>query len=174
MFHFYGLFIGLAIVVGWSVAEKIEPKVNLIAPWVIFFGIIGARIYHVIDNFEYYDQNLLSIVKIWEGGMSIWGALMGGILAILIYHYIIKSIDHLWEIMGAIVSGLPLAQAIGRLGNGVNGEFVNEVWILPWWGMEAMLDLILFVLLRGVSSKYRVWVYLVGYGLIRLFLQPYR
>ncbi len=174
MLHWYGFFIGIAVVVGWSVAEKIEPKVNKVAPWVILFGFVGARLYHVIDLWEFYSQNFALIVAVWQGGMSIWGGLIGGGVGILIYHYTIRPLDHLWEMLGAIVTGLPLAQAIGRVGNGVNGEFVNKVWILPWWGAEAILDLMLFVLLRGVSPKYRVGVYLVGYALIRLVLQPYR
>jgi len=79
-----------------------------------------------------------------------------------------------WESIGAIATALPLAQAIGRIGNGVNGEFGNLVFGIPWWAAEAMLDLMLFVLLRGRTPKWRVWIYLVGYGLIRFFLQPYR
>lgn len=62
MFHLYGMFIGLAIVVGYTVAEKLEPKVGRVAPWVIGLGILGARIYHVIDFWEYYGQNLGQIV----------------------------------------------------------------------------------------------------------------
>lgn len=174
MFHLYGLFIGIAIVVGWSVAEKIEPKVNKVAPWVLLFGFVGARLYHVIDLWEFYSQNLALIVAVWQGGMSIWGGLMGGIVGYTVYsiRYTVYKID--WSILGAIVTGLPLAQAIGRVGNGVNGEFVNKIGIIPWWGAEAILDLMLFVLLRGFSSKWRVGVYVVGYALIRLVLQPYR
>ena len=168
MLHWYGFFIGIAVVVGWSVAEKIEPRVNKVAPWVLGFGFVGARMWHVVDTWSYYSHNLLDIVSVWNGGMSIWGGLVGGLLA----WWIVDRRS--WETLGAIVSGLPLAQAIGRVGNGVNGEFVNKVWILPWWGAEAILDLMLFVLLRGVSPKYRVGVYLVGYALIRLVLQPYR
>lgn len=174
MFHWYGLFIGLAIAVVWSVAEKIEPKVNKVAPWVIGMGLMGARIWHIVDIWEYYGQNLSQIVAVWNGGLSIWGGLVGGGMGLLIYHYTIKTLDHLWDILGAIVTGLPLAQAIGRLGNAVNGEFVNKVWILPWWAAEAVLDLGLFWLIRRTSLVRRIWIYLVGYGLIRLVLQQYR
>lgn len=168
MFHWYGLFIGIAIVVGWSVAERIESRVNKVAPWVIGLGLVGARIYHVIDLWEYYGQNLAQVVAVWNGGMSIWGGLIGGLAA----WWIVGRRS--WEVLGAIVTGLPLSQAIGRIGNGVNNEFTNLVYGIPWWGAEAILDLMLFVLLRGFSSKWRIWIYLVGYGLIRLVLQPYR
>ena len=78
MFHLYGLFIGLAVVVGWSVAERIEPKANKVVVWVIGLGLLGARIHHVIDVWEYYSQNLGQIVAVWNGGLSIWGGLTGG------------------------------------------------------------------------------------------------
>lgn len=175
IFHWYGLFIGIALVTGWSIAEHIEPKVNKVAPWVIGVGLVGARIYHIVDLWEYYAQNLGQILQIWKGGMSIWGGLLGGYAAFEIINlkFSNSQIDK-WNILGAIVTALPLAQAIGRVGNGVNGEFINLVWGLPWWAAEASLDLMLFVVLRGFSSKWRVGVYLVGYGLIRLVLQPYR
>ena len=81
------------------------------------------------------------------------------------------------SILGAIVTGLPLSQAIGRVGNGVNGEFINKVWILPWWACEAVADLLLFCLIWRIRRVWPIgviWIYLVGYGLIRLVLQPYR
>jgi prolipoprotein diacylglyceryltransferase len=175
MFHLYGLMIGIAVGVGHSVAEKIEPEVNKIAPWVIVLGIVGARVWHVIETWSYYGQNLSDIVRVWNGGLSIWGGIIGGILAWWIVDPPCREAGRRsWRSLGAIATVLPLSQAIGRVGNGINGEFTNLVWILPWWGAEALLDLMLFVLLRGFSSKYKIWVYLVGYGLIRLVLQPYR
>lgn len=173
MFHLYGLFIGLAIVVGYSVAEKLEPKVTKIAPWVIVGGLIGARLYHVVDMWEYYGQNLGQILAVWNGGMSIWGALIGGTIAWLLVG------RGSWEVLGASAVALPLAQAIGRIGNGVNEEFTNKVLGLPWWSAELILDLFLFGVLwgltrRGSSAQARVVIYLLGYGLIRYLLQPYR
>ena len=173
MFHWYGFFIGLAIVVGWSVAERIDPKVNKVAPWVLVMGLIGARVWHVIDMWEYYGQNLTQVVAVWEGGMSIWGGLIGGGVGLWIGTRNQESGMKV-KMLGAVVTGLPLAQAIGRIGNGVNGEFVNKVWLLPWWACEAVLDLLLFILIWRTRPTWRVWVYLIGYGLIRLVLQPYR
>lgn len=178
MFHLYGFFIGIAIVAGYSVAEVIEPRVSKIAPWVIGLGLIGARLYHVIDLWEYYSQNLNQIIAVWNGGISIWGGLVGGFVAfkITIYKFQFTNEEKL-SILGAIVTALPLAQAIGRIANGVNHEFTNLVMGIPWWGAEAILDLLLFGILwslRGLSSQVRMGAYLVGYGLIRYFLQPYR
>ncbi len=178
MFHWYGFFIGLAMVVGYTIAEKIEPKVSKVAPWILIGGIIGARTWYVVDMWEYYQANTSGVLRIWEGGLSIWGGLIGGMLGLFIYQQTNKLTDT-WKILGAIVTALPLAQAIGRVGNAVNGEFTQRVGILPWWGAEALLDLILFAvlwgpILRGQSSQVKVGVYLAGYGLIRLVLQPYR
>lgn len=174
MFHLYGMFVGIAIVVGYSVAEKIEAEINKIAVWVIGLGLLGARIYHVIDLWGYYSQNLWQIPALWNGGMSIWGGLIGGGVGLLIYQQTNKLTD-IWKMLGAIVTALPLSQAIGRVGNAVNGEFVNMVWFLPWWSVEVILDLVLFVVIWYIPGNARkVWLYLALYGLIRLVLQPYR
>ena len=183
MFHWYGFFIGIAIVVGYSVAERIEPKVSKVAPWVIGVGLLGARTWHVIDMWSYYAQSWWQILAVWNGGMSIWGGMIGGgggfIIARARHVSPLREIENL---LGAIVTALPLSQAIGRLGNAVNGEFTNLVWILPWWAAEAILDLMLFGILcllrvrrsSPLQGHIKVLVYLIGYGLIRYFLQPYR
>lgn len=168
---------GIAIVVGWSVAEHLEPKVGKIAPWVIVAGLIGARLYHVVDEWSYYSQNLNQIMAAWNGGMSIWGGMVGGVIGLWIYDLRFKNFE--WSILGAVVTAMPLGQAIGRIANGVNGEFINKVGWWPWWSVELVLDLALFVVLwgmkqRGRSSQVKVVTYLVGYGLIRFILQPYR
>lgn len=166
---------GIAIVVGWSLAEHLEPKVAKIAPWAIICGLVGARIWHVVDLWAYYSQNLSQIVAVWNGGMSIWGGWVGGIIGFLIGERREERGER-WRVLGAVVTAMPLGQAIGRIANGVNGEFVNRVWILPWWGMEGILDLILFGMLWGLTlpAQVKVVTYLVGYGLIRVILQPYR
>lgn len=180
MFHLYGFFVGLAVVVGYSLAVKLEPKVEKVALWILGLGFIGARTYHVIDLWSYYVNNLFQIWAVWNGGMSIWGGLIGGGIGMIITnHKFSNSQIESQKILTAIVTALPLGQAIGRIANGVNGEFTNKIWFLPWWGAEAILDLILFGMLwylklRGETPKWRVITYLLGYGLIRYLLQPYR
>ncbi len=178
MFHWYGFFIGLAVVVGLSVAESLDSRVGKLSPWVIGLGFVGARAYHVLEMWEYYSQNWWLALAVWNGGLSIWGGLIGGGVGLVIANHKFSNsqIDR-ENILGAVVTALPLAQAIGRIGNGVNGEFVNKVWILPWWATEAVLDFALFCLIWRVR---RIWpvgvigVYLIGYALIRLVLQPFR
>ncbi len=122
-FHWYGLIVGVGVVAGWSVAEKIDPRVNKVLPWILVFGIIGARAYHVIDQWSYYSQHLSQIVAIWNGGIGIFGGIIGGMVGLLLYKLTNKLTD-IWEVGAAIVTGLPLGQAIGRWGNLVN----NELW----------------------------------------------
>jgi len=169
MFHLYGLFIGIAIVTGYSIAEKIEPKIKSGSGWVILAGLVGARIYHILDFWSYYSSHLNEMLYVWNGGLSIWGALILGSLATLIYFK-----RETPRVMEAMVTALPLAQAIGRLGNAVNNEFTNLVLGIPWWGMEATLDLILFGIIWNIPMRFRIFAYLLGYGLIRYFLEPYR
>ncbi len=161
----YGFIVGVAAVVWWSIAEYLEPKLKRVIPWILLLSLVGARVYHVFEYWDYYQADILAIPRVWEGGLSIWGALLfgGGYLA-----FRVKNM------MWAVVTPLPLAQAIGRVANGVNGEFTHLVIGVPWWGMEAMLDLILFGLIWGMKKEWRVGGYLLGYGLIRLVLQPYR
>ncbi|MFH1244319.1 MAG: prolipoprotein diacylglyceryl transferase family protein [bacterium] len=169
MFHLYGLVVGIAVVVWWSLAERLEPRAKTIIPWVLLSALVGARAYHVVDYWEYYGQNLGQVVAIWNGGLGIFGGIIGGMLGLWIYFK-----GRTLKVMGTVVIPLPLAQAIGRVGNGVNGEFTNLVAGVPWWGAEAILDLGLFCLIWQIRPIWRIWVYLMGYALIRLVLQPYR
>ena len=193
------------MVAGWSVAEKIEPQVNKAVLGVLVGGLVGARLYHVVDLWSYYSQNWAQIVMVWHGGLGIWGGVIGGGVGLWIVSCRVKSRDPstatrlgarqvgMTRMLGAIANGLPLAQAIGRLGNAVNGEFVNKIWILPWWSCEAILDLILFGLLFYASSRAKsrdpstatclgarqvgmtsVGIYLIGYGTIRFILEFWR
>lgn len=165
MFHLYGIVVGIAVVCWWSMAEYLEPKLKKIILTILILALIGSRIYHVLEYLEYYQVNMQAILRVWEGGLSIWGALLlGGGYAILFARNMV------W----AIVTPLPLAQAIGRLANYVNGEFTNPVFGIPWWGMEAILDLVLFGVIWRIKREWRWVVYLLGYGLIRLALSSYR
>lgn len=165
MFHWYGMIVGVAAVVWWSLAEFLEPKLKKVIPTLLILALIGARVYHVLDYCEYYQIERAAVLRVWEGGLSIWGALLLGGGYGLFY-----ARSMIW----AVVTPLPIAQAIGRLANYVNGEFTNAVLGIPWWGMEAILDLVLFGVMWQVKREWRLGVYLVGYGLIRLALEPYR
>lgn len=199
-FHLYGLFIGLGI---WAASEasyrlskkrKIKEKTfNQLLIWVIAGGILGARVYNIIENWDYYQQDLTKILKIWQGGLGIWGAVIGGALTILAFHYLKgrKEKIKLTNLLDVVAIGVPLGQAIGRWGNFFNKEIYGKITSLPWgWYMEttgekhhplflyeSILNFLLFFLLwqRSKNKKTKsgeiAVMYLMGYGIIRFCLE---
>jgi phosphatidylglycerol:prolipoprotein diacylglycerol transferase len=148
-----------------------------VIPWVLVGALVGARLYHVLDYLSYYSENWLRVFELWQGGLAIWGGVMGGMVAyaIRIQNLEFRNSDTA-ELLAALVVPLPLAQAIGRIGNGVNGEFGELIGRVPWWSAEMGADLLLalcmyLMCLRGSSSQVKVGVYLVGYGVIRFGLE---
>jgi len=92
--NFYGFFIVLGILVGVLVVEKINKKWSMVngqwsmvdvLPYILIPGIIGARLYHVIDYWQYYGENLVDILMVWKGGLGIFGAVIGGMIGIWIF-----------------------------------------------------------------------------------------
>lgn len=179
MFHAYGVMIGIAIVAGWTIAEREDKRVGKALPFVTIFGFLGARIYHVIDLWEYYQTNFLKMFEFWNGGLGIWGGIVGGLVGFWLASKIYRFVDKQKILIAGIV-GLPLAQAIGRLGNAVNGEFLEKVGVIPWWAGEMLLDILLFGVVFAVNKKIFIrkerviGVYLIGYGLIRFCLEFWR
>ncbi|GAA3389846.1 prolipoprotein diacylglyceryl transferase [Cryptosporangium minutisporangium] len=104
-----------------------------IAVWAVPFGIVGARIYHVITSPDHYfgtDGQPLDAFKIWEGGLGIWGSIAGGALGAWIA---CRRIGLPLRILGDVVApGIVLAQAVGRLGNWFNNELYGRETTLPW------------------------------------------
>jgi len=96
--------------------------------YVIIFGFIGARIYYVIFNLDYYTQDLTSIFKVWEGGLAIHGGLIAGVLFIIFYTK--KHKINTLRILDFMVVGLIIGQAIGRWGNFFNSEAHGPVTTL--------------------------------------------
>lgn len=110
-----------------------------VAFWVIIGGILGARIYEVLAvNPQYYFANPLNIVKIWEGGLAIHGAIIGGIIALLAFVRLDKQdsktsfFSRIIDLLGIFSLSLPLGQAIGRWGNYFNQEIFGRPTDLPW------------------------------------------
>lgn len=136
----YALFIVLGIIVACLVTEarlraRGAPRwaVLDIAVWAVPFGIVGARLYHVIttpDRFFGETGELMEIVRIWHGGLGIWGGIAGGAVGAWLGCRQLKL--PFLAVADAAAVGIPLAQAVGRLGNWFNNELYGAETSLPW------------------------------------------
>lgn len=167
--HLYGLIIGIAIIVGCEYFSRhqhflYKQQENFFLIGLIVSAIVGARLYHVFDNWSYYSAYPWQIPETWNGGLGIFGALIGGYIFILFFIRNLKI--KILNLFDAITPILPLCQAIGRLGNFVNHE-------IPTWWIEALANLMLFFVIK-FSPKNPTAKYLIGYGLIRFFIEFFR
>ena len=129
-----GIFAAIAIAERRHVAAGgRKGLVSDVALWAVPFGIIGGRIYHVISDAQLYfgaGRNPVDALKIWEGGLGIWGAITAGALGVWIgarRHGVPFS-----DLAHAIAPGLLVAQAVGRLGNYANQELFGRPTTVPW------------------------------------------
>ncbi len=144
--NWYGIFIvGGAVLAAWvsslyakKAGENPDHVWNLLA-WTLIVGIIGARLYHVFSSpadglgWSYYRENPGDIFNFWNGGfrgLGIYGGLVGGIVAIVVYCWFNKLNILQW--MDFIAPNVLLAQALGRMGNFVNQELYGPATNAPW------------------------------------------
>lgn len=130
--YWYSIFIVLAILVGCAVVygevkkQKINEDffINLLF-YGIIFGIIGARLYYVAFNFDYYSQYPLEILEVWNGGLAIHGGIIAGVLWIIYYTHKYKA--KTMKTLDILAPGLLIGQAIGRWGNFFNQEAFGAI-----------------------------------------------
>jgi phosphatidylglycerol---prolipoprotein diacylglyceryl transferase len=204
--RFYGIAYAIAFLVGTTVAVRhLERKgvpstvSNNIAFWAIVFGLIGARLYFVVQSGWYwYLTHPLHILAIWEGGMAFFGA----IFAALIVLFVMARRNRLnyWDMLDAGVLFAAVGQPIGRLGNVMNGEILGPPSNLPWairytnpasmaphlgvayqpanlyeaLGTLIILGVLLYVRRRGVPSGVLGLTYLVLYPISQLIVFYWR
>ncbi len=128
-------FIGIiaALILSLKLAEHYNIKPDTVFDltfWLIINGLIGARLYEVGLQFSYYLENPLNILKIWQGGLAIHGAIFAGLITI--YFFARKHKIHFWKLCALIAPGLALGQALGRFGNYFNQEIFGLPTSLPW------------------------------------------
>ncbi|MBD5403332.1 prolipoprotein diacylglyceryl transferase [bacterium] len=209
--YWYGVVLASAIFVAVLVGNKFfnfingDSKKDIIleyAPLLIISGIFGARLYFCILNSGYYFSHPIEILDIRQGGLSIHGAIAGGILSLVLLSY--KKNLKLLNILDSLSCSTILGQAIGRWGNYFNSEaygipvasqkwglFIPEMKRIPQYSefslfhptflYESVLDLFAFFILGFLlfkfGKKYRGLIffsYLLIYSIIRFFIERLR
>ena len=135
--RWYGLLLALGVLLaGWIARREfrrrsMDPELAYtIAVWAVPFGLIGARLYHVLTDWDSFSNNYSQIPAIWNGGLSIFGAVLGGMLGCWIGCRRVNL--PFWRVADCIAPGLVLAQALGRWGNYFNQELYGKPSNLPW------------------------------------------
>jgi prolipoprotein diacylglyceryl transferase len=204
----YGLAIAVGVIVAVTVAQRRwaarggDPAdVSSLATWSVIAGIIGARAYHVITDYHRFQGQWLDAVKVWEGGLGIPGGLLAGVVTgvILAGRRGLPAA----ELLDVVAPTIPIAQAIGRVGNWFNQELFGRPTELPWglridparrpdgyeqvatfhptflyeglWNLALAGLLVLYERRRPDGRPGRLFaLYVGGYGLGRLWVEALR
>ena len=181
--YWYSVIMLFAILTGSFIFYKILRKngisefhITNILFYAILFGIIGARVYYVLFNLDYYLKYPIEILEVWNGGLAIHGALIGGIISIFVYCY--KHKINVLKITDAAAVSIILSQSIGRWGNFFNSEahgtvttltflkklmipnfiikgmYIDGEYFLPTFLFESIWDLLGFIILFLLYKKY--------------------
>jgi len=143
--HFYALCILIGVIAAITIGRKRYAslggnahEITDLAIFAIPAGIIGGRLYHVITSPDRYFGSLghpIDALKIWDGGLGIWGAIgLGTLVSFLVFRSSERSLGF-GSLADALAPGLLVAQGIGRFGNWFNGELFGRPTTLPW-GLE--------------------------------------
>ena len=206
--RWYSLSYIAGILIGWWLGKKIiikkfqniSQKFNLkyfddLITYLIISIIVGGRIgYIIFYNFEYYILNPFDIIKIWEGGMSFHGALVGVIIGTYLFSTQ-KKISSLF-LLDVIACVSPIGIFFGRIANFINGELIGKLTSVPWGVIfpavdmlprhpsqlyEAFLEgIILFFILNifNLKKNYKTgtcsFLFLIFYGFFRIFSELFR
>ena len=137
--HYYGLVMALAAAAAFYFAMKRIKQFGIDSKqaedllfWLIVGGFTGARLYHVFSSFGYYYANPIDILKVWNGGLSIYCAVFGGIITIWVYKKIFNFQFSIFNLLDWLTPSLLFGQIIGRFGNLFNYEAFGYPTNLPW------------------------------------------
>ena len=205
----YGLMIALGVVVAvWLWGKRVEARgvgasedISSIAMWAVPAGVIGARLYHVVTDWSRFSNNYGDIVKVWQGGLGIWGGIALGVV-VGMWATRHKGLPVLLVVTCA-APALAIGQAIGRWGNWFNQELFGKPTTLPWsleisaektmsagfpvgttfhptFLYESLGCALLCLVLLAVDKRIPLrpgrlfFVYCAGYTLMRFFIEGLR
>ncbi len=208
--YYYGVIMAVSLFAGVLVARFVVAKfyseitpetIYDISPHIIIGAILGARIYYCLLSYNYYAQNPFEIVKLWHGGISIHGAIIGGLIGGIIYAK--KHKLPVLKLCDIFSYGLVLGQAIGRWGNFFNSEafgrpsenflklyipiykrpleYLQYNYFHPTFLYESILDVCIFLILFFVIRKFTknndgiiFFSYLILYSIVRIAIEQVR
>lgn len=207
--RWYSVLILIGAILGYLIAKREAKKFNINEDfvfnmffWTLIFGIIGARIYYVVFNWNLYAADPLSAFKFWEGGLAIHGGIIAGLMTMAIYCKRYNA--NLIKMTDIVVPSLFLAQAIGRWGNFFNqeaygniislqalknmhlpkfiidGMYISGSYREPTFLYESICSLIGFILLlilratKKLKTGQLTAIYLIWYGIVRFGIETLR
>ena len=189
------------LIIRESAQLKIKKEIIIdLLFYTIIIGILGARIYYVLFNLDYYSKNLLDIFKVWEGGLAIHGGIIAGTIFIIMYTK--KKKQNTLKLLDICVPGLLIGQAIGRWGNFFNqeahgpvtsiehlkylpkfiqkGMYIDGEYYIPTFLYESILCIIGLIIILVIRKKVKLkngqitGFYLIWYGIIRAIIESFR
>ena len=207
--YWYSLFILFGVIIAYFLIINESKKHNLskneisdLIFYTLIVGVIGARIYYVLFNLDYYSSNIVEILKIYNGGLAIHGGIISGL--IFLYFYTKKKNIIFLRILDIVSPSIILAQAIGRWGNFFNQEAYGSITTLktlrsihipnfiidgmkidgnyyyPTFFFESILCLIGFIIImilrknKNIKLGFQIGFYFIWYGIVRFFIEILR
>jgi len=198
--HWYGIMIALGLYAGIQVALRDAPRRGInrdqlmnVALLAAVLGIIGGRLYYVVQNNpSFYLHHPAEIIAVWQGGMAFFGAMFGGAAALAISAWRWRM--PFWSLLDVGALGMTIGQAIGRIGNIINGDIVGyrtngwgfeytnpntfgplNVPVQPASLYELLISLALFLLLWNLRTRIHpegmlAMIYIVLYSVSQFFI----
>ena len=198
--HWYGIMIAIGLYVGIQVAlrEATRRGINRdqimnLALLAAVLGIVGGRLYYVVQNNpSFYLHHPVEIIAVWQGGMAFFGAMFGGLVAVAISSW--RWHIPFWSLLDVGAIGMTIGQAIGRIGNIINGDIVGyktngwgfeytnpntfgplNVPVQPASLYELLISLALFLLLWNLRTRVHpdgmlAMIYIVLYSVSQFFI----
>ena len=208
--HWYGVIIASAVLIALTLSVREGSRVGLEADnfydyilWALPIAIIFARAYYVIFEWGYYSQHVGEIIAVWDGGIAIYGSLIGATL--VMYVYCRSKFISMWTMLDVVSPTVILAQGIGRWGNFMNQEafvnitskvfleslhlptfiinqmYINGYYRVPTFLYESVWDILGFIILFSLRHRVHLFKqgeiflsYLIWYSIGRFFVEGMR